>query len=434
MVDNSSWMGDVLRDHPDFGDIPITQMALAGSHDAGTIHMGENARTQDRTIEQQLGIGLRYFDLRPKLNNNDYYIHHGGLGSDNILAKRPAPPEPDLDKGDAIFAQIRRFLKANPNEVVILRYADYRQFKKDQDYVDFVDLMRTYFTFNVTGPVPSRCGLVTLPHGTRPYVNQQTLNTLIGRGERVFVIFEIENVPANDRRIWDFVFHCQNGLGKSPLDRMVLWDPYWDDKSGSLADDDAANVKDVWFPWHEENLKTWKQDGFFVLQSQMQVLHPTNNGAPGYFNKAERSARATSKLYRYHGDDYLIGNNDRNSSQYVAWLQAGQPMNIITFDFAEYGGLPDKIIAHYRGWKLVANNAQSGAADWHNKLREEHDVSAGEAARIANSDPRIGFFFFVKGPKLVLTGKGTFERNTAVFFSGSPQRGSAQGLADLYVK
>lgn len=430
MVDNSSWMGDVLRDHPDFGDIPITQMALAGSHDSGTIHMDTRARTQDRTIGQQLQLGLRYFDIRPSLNNDDYYVHHGALGSDNILARRPAPP--DLDKGDEIFAQIRRFLKANPKEVVILRYGDYRGFTEDQDYADFVGLMQTYFT--ITEPVSSRCALVTLPKGSRPEVNKQTLNTLTGSGKRVFVIFEIKNVPADDARIWDFVFHCRESNHK-PLSReMVLWDPYWEEESISLADDDAANVQDVWFPWHEKNLKTWNRDGFFVLQSQMQVLHPTGNGAPGYFNKAERSARATSKLYRYQEDGYLIGNNDRNGSRYVSWLQAGRAMNIITFDFAQYGGLPDKIIAHYRGWKLVANNAESGAADWHNKLLVEHDVSAGEAARIANSDPRIGFFFHVKGPEIVLSGKGKFPRNTAVFFSGTPQKGHAQGLADLYVK
>ncbi|HKF48620.1 MAG TPA: hypothetical protein VKB38_14785 [Terracidiphilus sp.] len=428
MADYSSWMGDVLQDHPEFGDIPVTQMALPGSHDSGTYTMDTRARTQSLTIEEQLKAGLRYFDFRATLSGDNYYIHHGLLESKTTsLAKRPIPK--NLDSGTEIFAQIRRFLKANPKEVVILRFGDYWGYKKDQDYIDFVDLIRAYFTI----PAPSQCALVRLAHGTKPYVNQQTLKTLLPVGMRVFVLFEVKNVPPNEKKIWDYVFHCPVSGVRDTASAMVLWDPYWEDAEKWLADDDAKNVKDHWFPWHEKNLKSWNRDGFFVLQSQMQVLHPTNNGAPGYFNKAERSARATSKLYKYP-TGLLIANNDRNSSQYVEWLQSAAPMNIVTFDWAQYGWLVDKIVAYYRGWKLVPNYAQSQAADWKNKVSEAKNVTAAEAARIANGNPQIGFFFFVKEGPLDLIGKGRFDTGTAVFFSGSPQPGTAEGYADLYVK
>lgn len=302
--------------------------------------MGESARTQHKSIAEQLELGIRYFDLRPQTRGDHvFYIHHGISPSNVHLGIWPPP---NREEGNEIFSQIRQFLKAHPDEVLVLKFQDFKGFDRD-DYLDFMNLLKAYMTFDVTSPVKSRSALVTLDQGTKPYLNRQTMRTLLASGERVFAFFEVKDVPTDLPEIWNNVW--QYSPSKT-ITSYALWDPFWEDFSTSLADDKPNEVIDRWFPWHKGNLATWNRDGFFVMQCQMQVLHGTDH-CSGYFNKAERSAKATSDEQK-DANGNLISNNERNADQFMQWAREGQPLNIITFDFVEYGGLCDKIIAYYR--------------------------------------------------------------------------------------
>ena len=84
---NSSWMNNV----PD--NTYVSQMSIPGVHDAGTGHgfttlygiIGDQfARTQDKTLTQMWNSGIRCFDLRPAVDDNDLRICHGYV-STNLM-------------------------------------------------------------------------------------------------------------------------------------------------------------------------------------------------------------------------------------------------------------------------------------------------------------------------------------------------------------
>jgi hypothetical protein len=84
-------------------------------------------------------------------------------------------------------------------------------------------------------------------------------------------------------------------------------------------------------------------------------------------------------------------------------------------------------------WKITPDKAQYAKASWANQIRQSNNLSLAEAVRVADSDPRIRFFFYVTR-SMTLVGHGTFSPGTAVFFSGQPTPGDAIGFADLYTK
>ena len=78
--DNSAWMGSVAD------NAFVSQLSIPGVHDAGTGHgfttlysiPGEEcARTQDKTLTELWNSGIRAFDLRPSVEDNDLRINHG---------------------------------------------------------------------------------------------------------------------------------------------------------------------------------------------------------------------------------------------------------------------------------------------------------------------------------------------------------------------
>lgn len=97
--------------------------------------------------------------------------------------------------------------------------------------------------------------------------------------------------------------------------------------------------------------------------------------------------------------------------------------------------------ANSSSWVKVDNVAQYGRADWNNAVSRAQNVSLKEAQQIADNDPQITFFFWVKGGRMVLTNPEVtppamrvFYHGDAVFFTGQPWWGSAPDLADGYIK
>jgi peptidyl-Asp metalloendopeptidase len=85
-------------------------------------------------------------------------------------------------------------------------------------------------------------------------------------------------------------------------------------------------------------------------------------------------------------------------------------------------------------FKPVLNVAQYRGADWANEVCRYSALSLEQAKAIAAADPRIAYFFIVKGASLSLGDKGVFYAGDAVFFSGNPWYGTALDLADAYQK
>lgn len=92
-----------------------------------------------------------------------------------------------------------------------------------------------------------------------------------------------------------------------------------------------------------------------------------------------------------------------------------------------------------KGYEKIEDVAQSGHDGWDQVVGIAKHVSLDEARLIADSDPEITFFFFMKGGQMVLgTGDGhhyrIFRHGDAVFFKGEPKWGSAHDFADGYIK
>lgn len=91
------------------------------------------------------------------------------------------------------------------------------------------------------------------------------------------------------------------------------------------------------------------------------------------------------------------------------------------------------------GWKRIPDVAQYKESDWSNVICKAESVTLEQAKQIANENPDITYFFYVKGGRMVLEDKSqrifrVFHHGDAVFFTGEPWWGSAPGLADGYIK
>lgn len=77
-------------------------------------------------------------------------------------------------------------------------------------------------------------------------------------------------------------------------------------------------------------------------------------------------------------------------------------------------------------------------ANWSKVIGISRGCTLSEAFEIASKDPKITFFFYVKGFGVRLeTEDGNyrdFRQNDAVFFAGEPWWGSASSISDGYVK
>ena len=103
-----NWMGN-LDD-----DLCITDLSIPGTHDAGTAKCNMNyfSQCQQHTILEQLYAGVRYFDIRLELEDNDLYLTHNGyncyLGDEHLSFS-------------TVQAWVDDFLRENPDEAIIFQ-------------------------------------------------------------------------------------------------------------------------------------------------------------------------------------------------------------------------------------------------------------------------------------------------------------------------
>lgn len=169
MVNYSDWMGQLYQhfqrgDSNRFGDVPLCQLPIPGSHDSGTYGtftvQDSAARTQNKTLAQQLALGIRYFDLRPLVDSDSFYIAHWAK-SDVLIAKWTGDEglteaAMDADR-TSLLGKLRHFLKNHSKEVVIIKLQSFdaatsQSFNAD-DHIHFRKLLAAYLPLIAPTPV-----------------------------------------------------------------------------------------------------------------------------------------------------------------------------------------------------------------------------------------------------------------------------------------
>jgi hypothetical protein len=100
--------------------------------------------------------------------------------------------------------------------------------------------------------------------------------------------------------------------------------------------------------------------------------------------------------------------------------------------------IPEIEIPSIHGFKRIRNVAHYKMADWSQVVGIAKGITMKEAYKITKENPEITFFFRTKGGPMVLERDDgsyrVFHRGDTVFFSGEPSWGTAEGLADGYVR
>lgn len=100
---SSEWMKDLD------GDKLISEFSIPGSHDSGAIRKGgiyNLGHDQNLFINRQLKVGVRFFDLRLGLKDDELMIYHGFL-NEKVYFKD-------------ILKDFRYFLEENPTETILM--------------------------------------------------------------------------------------------------------------------------------------------------------------------------------------------------------------------------------------------------------------------------------------------------------------------------
>lgn len=94
----------------------LSQINIAGTHDSATAYvaMENSARCQDKTIAEQLAMGIRFLDIRLTRKGSEFYLIHSlaDCYSDKAKTNR-------LTFGE-VLNDCKSFLNENPAETVIL--------------------------------------------------------------------------------------------------------------------------------------------------------------------------------------------------------------------------------------------------------------------------------------------------------------------------
>lgn len=97
-------------------DIYLSELNIAGTHDSATAYvaMENTARCQDKTIAEQLAMGVRFLDIRLTQKDGEFYLVHSlaDCYSDKEKTKRMTFGE--------VLEICKGFLRDNPEETLIL--------------------------------------------------------------------------------------------------------------------------------------------------------------------------------------------------------------------------------------------------------------------------------------------------------------------------
>lgn len=317
------WIQHLSRASEAFVNQPITRIVLPGTHDAATYGPGEfptnvarfNWQCQNLNIYQQARVGVRYFDLRFRADDEKsrypYWPFHGEARKTGDLL---APPAGQPSNEDTITSQICRFLDENPNEILILSclcepIANPHWFKA--------------LCEGLGGPhrlIPSPDAKASMDPSSRPGI--PTLKEVLATTGRVIISgsIDVANVGSDDER--DLI---DRYLWRSPGDAFCasLYDrPIW-------KSNDPLRVQASMERWITANM-TGTESGYRFFNAQCQ-LTPAANSAGDVFRGLFKKSMTISPITLAPMMNAHVG-NVLCKSEY--WIKHA---SIMTVDFADAG-------------------------------------------------------------------------------------------------
>lgn len=128
--DGNNWMSEI----PD--DTYVAELSIPGTHDSATGNGTDwdfMARTQEKSLQDQLDMGIRAFDFRPQVSGSTLDAHHGPINC-------------KITFDDAMKKLIGPFLDAHPKEFIVLHMLYAESYDKDKD--KYVSLLTNLLNSN----------------------------------------------------------------------------------------------------------------------------------------------------------------------------------------------------------------------------------------------------------------------------------------------
>lgn len=117
---NSMWMDTILD------DTRLSNLSIPGTHDTMSDGPGGDiARTQAKSLNEQLNLGIRFLDIRTRVTNGSLALHHGPIFLNKMF-------------GDVLLESID-FLKKNPSEVIFMRIKQEHSSVLDTEFVNILN-------------------------------------------------------------------------------------------------------------------------------------------------------------------------------------------------------------------------------------------------------------------------------------------------------
>ncbi|XP_054859872.1 1-phosphatidylinositol phosphodiesterase-like [Eublepharis macularius] len=108
------WMSD-LPDH-----LPISRISIPGTHDTMSLFGDSSIRCQSWPLEAQLAAGVRFLDIRCKLEDGHFLIYHVNTYQETDFSR--------------VLKGTLRFLKKHPRETVLMRVKEELPVLPDEDF------------------------------------------------------------------------------------------------------------------------------------------------------------------------------------------------------------------------------------------------------------------------------------------------------------
>lgn len=208
----------------------VKNIAIPGSHDAGTFKMMSLGETQSSSILAQLKFGVRYFDIRVEQKGDDLVIFHSVLSGTDFKE---------------VINDISEFMQTNDSEVLIL---DFQHFKNDsmQSVIDALESeldTERYAVKNDTGT------------SDLDFIDNLKLKDCRGK----FIITWGSDYKVEEK---DYLFRRNDDAGS--LSNGCLESYY----EGNLHKKDSTEFIENALPLYFEKFSQ-KNKGLFVLQGQL---------------------------------------------------------------------------------------------------------------------------------------------------------------------
>lgn len=214
VLDRKQWMKNLL---PIIGNKTLGEIVMPATHDAGMSEGGLSTlgKTQDRDILGQLEGGVRYFDLRPEYDDNDYYTYHN---FSDIKGQ----------KIDDVLDDVYTFMsEKQTNELVILKFSHWGNFDDMSVYVAFIT------------KIQAKIADYLYKENTSKKLGTIKINDFVGSGGKVLVVCDNDyalNYHQSGIYVYrDGILNCDNeSRSTNPTQGdLVVFDCY----SNTLSED-----------------------------------------------------------------------------------------------------------------------------------------------------------------------------------------------------